>query len=178
MKTPVKTKSDRVSVKTRIRTADLRTVEFFCDAYDLPVAQLLQEQAYGQAETIVDCPFSVLERMDDNTGTKDTSEIVLEFCPEAHAILSRVAEILRRTLSELLQGLMGEAGFSLRYSLDEALKTPDGIHDQDLEGWANQAIAFERLAKRNRVHAKRDGWDTFTIDPPEARQTKLALSVA
>lgn len=53
--------------------------------------------------------FFVLETINDATKDEATSEATLQFCPEAHAILSRVAEILRRPLPELLHGLLCEA---------------------------------------------------------------------
>jgi hypothetical protein len=164
-----KSKPGRIAVKTRIQTAHLRCVELVCGEYDLPIAHLLQEQAYSQAETIVDCPFATVERMDAHVEAKDTSEVVLEFCPEAHAILSRVAELLRRPLPELLHGLLDEAGWCLLSSVEEALNTPEGMHDRDIVEWADQAIAFERLAKRNKVPATRgceDGWGSFAIERP------------
>ena len=168
-----------MAVTTRILTEYLRTAESYCESYDLPLAHLLQEQAYAQAETIMDCPFSTLERMDDHVKATETSEVVLQFCPEVYAILSRIAKILRRPLPELLHGLLDEAGWCLQAAVGDGLKTDDEIDRQDLESWADEAIAFERLAKRGKTPSTRggdDGWDAFSIERPHVRAANNPLA--
>lgn len=167
----------RVAVPVRIPAAHLKTFRFFCEAYELPLGHLLQEQAYAEADCILDMPFSMLEMLDETPPAPDGEEIALEFCPVAHEILSRLAILLRRPLPEFLQGLLHVSHASFRRSMDDALKEEDGINGPDMESWADEAIKFERLARRNKTPTSRGntGWIAFGIEKPSARKARAAL---
>lgn len=138
---------------------------------------LLQAEAYGQAGTIDDDPFGMLEFMEEVLGHHDLEEVTLEFCPEAHAILIRLAELLRWPLPEFLHGLLDLGGFVLDDHIKDAL-SQDGIFGWDMECWAEAAMKFERLAKQNKTQGSdepTDGWDSFNITRPEKRAARLKL---
>lgn len=176
----MKVATKRISVTVPARKVDLQVFELYAENYDVPLNRLLQCEAFAQADSFLDDPLTSLEWMDELTESTETREVTLEFCPLAHALLSRVAELLRRPMPELLQGLLAEGGDMLKRNTEDALREPEGLFSEDMESWANEAIKFERLAARDKVPNNRGdtagGWETFGLRQPEKRAASLALN--
>lgn len=168
-------KPKALTVEVRIGAEHFWAFDHVCRHYQLPLEHLLQSEAYGQAETLTDDLFAMLQDFDDRHPLPGCHRVTLTFCPDAHALLSRIAGLLRRPLPELLSGLLSDSGDSLQFAITDAMKEPEGLDQEDFEGWVDRAIKFERCARRNVApgpHFKGSGWATYNLTPPAVRAVK------
>ncbi|MCP5534251.1 MAG: hypothetical protein H7A48_13865 [Akkermansiaceae bacterium] len=151
----------RIEVKTMIPASHLQPFEEYARNHSLDIHQILQSEAFSQAEAMADDPFGSLEGMERDASGDESREIRLAFCEEGHAFLSRVSMLLRRPLPELIAGLIGLGSDIL---LDATARmSPDCA---DMDGWARRAEEFEALAALNAMPTRRgrpDAWAVMNI---------------
>lgn len=166
-----------VPVTTRIPRKYLRAFEFYSEYYHVDPFEVMQADAYGQAVTFTDDVFWALEFMEDCHSLEDLQEITLEFSPVVHRLLSRVAELLRRPLDELLHGLLCAAGHVLEDYTNDALEK-GGMEGPEMSFWADKAIQFARDARRDKSPMNTRGedcWDAFRLQPVGRLEGLVAL---
>ena len=99
---PASASDGMLPVTTRIPARQLRVFECYARHYNVPLIHLLSSEAYNQAATLEDQAFSSLEWLEKFHETTDLEEVCLGYCPDAFAVLSRAAELLRRPLAAFL----------------------------------------------------------------------------
>lgn len=174
-RTKLARKTKTFTVETQVSPEHHWAFNHLCRHYHLPLERILECEAYGQAETLTDDLFAMLEQFDDRGTPTAGHKVTLTFCADAHALLSRLAELLRRPLPELLAGLLADSGDCLQHAITDSTREPDGMDSEDIAGWADRAIQFERFARRNiapGTHFKGSGWTTYNLTPPAVRAVK------
>lgn len=147
-----------------------RTFTFYANHYGLRVESLLECKCYGRAGTFMDSPFMLMECLDSLPACDDCERVELAFADEVHALFVRLAQLLRRSLQELLSGLLCDGAVTLASYIEEALKGEGMDGDPPVGGWVEETIRFEVDARRNRPPRRKDGlscWDKFEIQKPK-----------
>jgi len=168
------------TVITRIPGRQLRAFEFYARHYNVPLVHLVSSEAYKQAACIDDFAFAALEWLERLRETSDLEEVRLEYCPDAYAILSRAAELLRRPLDELLGDCLMSATGVIEETIDDCTSGKMEWEHPDKISQANDAVQFARLASWNRSPGSesakcKDGWELFGLKRPEELEILLAL---
>lgn len=151
----------RIEVKTMIPASFVQPFDEYARNRSIDLHQILQSEAFSQAEAMADDPFGSLEGMERDASGDESREIRLAFCEECHAFLLRVSMLLRRPLPELIAGLIGLGSDTL---LDATARmSPDCA---DMDGWARRAEEFEALASLNAMPTRPgrpDAWAVMNI---------------
>ena len=165
----------KTAIAITITRKHLNTFKFYARNFGISAEAIMQREIYSQALTITDDVFGSLEYFDSHRTTEDLETISLSFSNEAFALLSRIADLLRRPLAELCQDLLGPAAAVLADYIADALKG-NGIHaDKHLPEWAENAAYFELAATRGKVPLDQYGfdcWKVFNIQRPKRKSTK------
>jgi hypothetical protein len=164
-----------IPVEARISAKHLKTATEFCNHYDLPIDRFLSEQVYGQAETINDGSLFTLERIHEEAGIMSPKDVTLYFCEDVHALLSRIAQIIRIPLPRFANHMIAASIDTLDDYMDECRRKPEDLDSRDMADWADRAIKFHRLQKQNQTRgwkSEADGWAAFGLTRPSKKGGK------
>jgi hypothetical protein len=167
------------TIKTQIPRHHLRTFQFCANHFGVGADVLMQNELYAEATVFKDDAFWFLEMLDDNHTTEDLEPVTLAFANDAHALLVRISQLLRRQLGELAQDLLAAGGRVLAGDIAEALKKDGMDCHRELPQRVGEAVLFDLAAKRDRVPLDSKGfncWDSFVIQRPKRRAKRVGKS--
>jgi len=165
-------------VTVEIPRVDLATYQKYCDYFLIPLDVLIQGDVIGQAEGLSDDIFATLEQFEELRNTPAPMETVaLSFTDETHAVLQRLAQLLRMSLPELLQGLLGMGANTIAGDLQEAERNGKIESCPNLRWYGHAAVKFNLAERLGRPMASTPGVSLsshFNIKQPAFLNAEVA----
>lgn len=135
-----------VSVTVPLHPQTAHPFEVFAKKFQIPPEWLMQSEASLEIECFSDSCLDYMEWIEQKTPNGKTIPVELHFCPETHLLFTRVAQLLRRSVPDLIQGLLVIAAYQIAGAMSDA----EEAHDwRDCINTAMRAKGAEELARRN-----------------------------
>lgn len=167
------------TLETLLPRKHLKTFAFYADHFGLELETLLQGQLYAQAVTLTDEAFYTLSHMEAAMSDENREPIGIRFADDVHALLSRLAELLRRPVGDFAEGLLSLGAVVLADHITDALKGKGMDDDPHIRGFAEDALGFDLDARRNRSPITDEGgdcWAAFSIEKPSKGKRRRAAA--
>lgn|GEM_PF-3904240 len=149
----------------------LKIFEFYAGEFGLSVKLLMESECCSEIITLLDAPLQTLERIEGKPTPQNLEIVSLEFTPEAYSFLSRISELLRRPLDDLMGAVLVESAEIIGYNLKESPQLKGGAPDSALKSWADSAKDFQLRSQKNLSPSLVQGfdcWDWCGIKNPAA----------
>lgn len=167
------------TLQTLLPRKHLKAFAFYAAEFGLPLETLLQGELYGQATTLTDDAFYTLSHMDAAMSYDHREPIELRFADDVHALLSRLAELLRRPVGELAEGLLSLGAVVLADHIAAALNGKGLDGDAHIRSFVEYALLFDIDARRNRSPITDEGfdcWTVFALEKPPREKRRPAVA--
>lgn len=167
------------TLQTLLPRKHLKAFAFYAGEFGLPLEMLLQGQLYAEAVTLTDDAFYTLSHMDASMSYENREPIDLRFADDVHALLCRLAELLRRPVGELAEGLLSLGAVVLADHIAAALNGKGMDGDPHIRSFAEDALLFDISARRNRspiTDVGFDCWTVFALEKPPREKRSPAVT--